>query len=492
LKQLLTESTLLAVVGGGMGVIAAVVGVESLVGVLPPDTPRLSHVSVSPAVLGFTTSLTLLTGVLAGIVPALNAFRTSLSAGVGASDRGGTSASRRRLRSALVIGEVTMAVVLLVGAGVLVKSFWQTMQVDPGFEAKGMIHFRMIPGADNWESAEELEQYYAGLREELRALPGITAVSTIHAVPVLNTGWRSRIYTVGNEPAADERTTMANWRPITPEYFSTAGMTLVAGRPFDDGDVFESESVGIINQTAARTLFGEDDPIGQNIVFRMEGSAPIRVVGIVTDVRIGGLEQQAPLVTYRPYRQAGRALLNFGQQSRSMVVRSDLPTSQIVQQVRAVVRDVDPMANVVRFESMEDTLSESLAERRGVMVLLVLFAATALLLGAVGIYGVMGYTVGERSRELSIRFALGASRSGVLTEVLLGGLKLTVIGLLVGGGMAAWLTRYLSSQLNGVSPTDPIAFGMAGSLLIVVALVAAYVPARRAAACDPIDAMRAE
>lgn len=492
LKQLLTESVLLAAVGGAIGVVAAVVGVQSLVGVLPPDTPRLADVSISPAVLGFTTLLTLLTGLIAGIAPVANAFRTSLTSGIGAAGRGGTSVSKRRLRSMLVIGEMAMAVVLLAGAGVLVKSFWQTLKIDPGFEARGMIHLQVLPGAGEWESSEQLEQYYAGIRDDLRNLPGITAVSTVHAVPVVNTGWRSTIYRVGNAPSADDQPTLSNWRPVTPDYFATAGMTLVAGRPFDDGDVSGSEPVAIINQTAARTLFGDETPLGEQIVFRMEGSRPFRIVGVVKDVRIGGLQQLAPLATYRPFRQAGGALLTFRQQSRSIVLRSNLPTAQVSLMVRAAIRQIDPMANVVRVESMEETLSESLSEPRGVMILLVFFAATALLLGAVGIYGVMGYTVGERSRELSIRFALGASRGSVLSEVLLDGLKLSMTGLVAGGCLAVWLTRYLGSQLNGVSATDPIAFGFAGLLLLVVAMVAAYVPARRAATCDPMDAMRAE
>jgi putative ABC transport system permease protein len=491
-RQLVTETTLLALLGGGLGLGVAGLALRGLKTLLPQDIPRLAQIDLAPEVLVFSCGLALLTGLVVGLVPAFSASRHEVRAGLGSGGQQTVSRSRRRLRSSLVVAEVTLAVVLLVGAGVLMRSFWNTVHQDPGFEAQGLYRFTVLPGAARWQTPEALEGYFQRLRAALEAVPGVEGVATVHAVPVVNGGWVMGTYPVESPPAEGEIPPLARWRPVSPEYFRLAAIDLLAGRPFSDLDTLEAEPVVILNRTAANFYFGQEDPLGQRMRIGFEGDQEMRVVGVVEDVRILGLRESAPLAAYRPYPQASAALHRIQVHDRSMMVRSTLPPERLDGPLRAAVTAFDPLANVLHLESMEQALATSLRQPRVVMLLLAVFAAVALLLGAVGIYGVMGYTVGERTREMGIRLALGAPVVAVLGTVMAGGLRLIVLGLVLGSGLALLLTRFLASQLFEVSPTDPLSLGAAAAVLLTVALIAIYLPARRAGKVDPVEVLRAE
>lgn len=300
-RQLLTESTFLALLGGILGGLAAGVLGPHLLALLPQDLPRLGEIRLGVPVFAFAALVTLAIGLAVGLVPAIDATRRRARNGM-TSRSASAGPSRHRLRASLVVAEVTLSVVLLAGAGVLVKSFWHTLQVDPGFEPTGLVHLTVLPGESSWPSSDAVDRYYEGLADAVRAVPGVTRAAMTHAVPVVNGGWVMGTYPSANPPAEGEVTSLARWRPISPGYFETAGIELVAGRPFTAEDRLGAEPVALLNVSAATGLFGGvRKALGDTIRIGIEGQDDIRVVGIVEDVRILGLREDAPRTAYRPY-----------------------------------------------------------------------------------------------------------------------------------------------------------------------------------------------
>jgi putative ABC transport system permease protein len=489
-RQLLSESTLLALAGGALGVGFADVALRGLLALLPPETPRLAAIGLDLRVLAFAVALAVVSGLAAGSAPLVSTLRSDLRGRLAAAGRGGTATrSRQRLRSALVVAEVGMAVVLLAAAGVLARSFWRTLQVDPGFEPAGLVHFTVTPGREQWASAGELESYYRGLEEQLRALPGVSRVAAAHAVPIVNGGWVMGTYPSDDPPPPGAMPPWARWRPVSPGYFATAGTRIVAGRAFTDLDQADSEPVAILSQATAREFFGDTDPLGRTIRIGFDGAHDLRVVGVAEDVHILGLRQGAPLTAYRPYAQASATLHRIHFYDRSLLLRSDLPAERLARPVEEAVAAYDPMANVLQFESMERVVAASLAEPRVVLDLLAAFAVVALLLGAIGVYGVMSFTVSWRTREMGIRLALGAPRSLLVGRVMAKGLALTALGLLLGAGLALALGRFLAGQLFEVSATDPPTLVAVALTLMAAGALASYLPARRAGRLDPRETL---
>lgn len=337
-----------------------------------------------------------------------------------------------------------------------------------------------------------MDAYYAALRERLAALPGVERAAELHAVPLVNTGWVMGTFPTDDPPEQGKPPYFSRWRPVGPEYLQTAGIDLIAGRGFTAADRAGSEPVAILNQTTARQFFGDEDPLGRLVRITFEGEQSFRVVGVVRDVKILGLRKPAPLTIYRPYSQASARFQEMEWFQRTFLLHAPVPLESLAGAVRAAVREYDPMANLTHLEPMEEAVAASLAGHRVVMWIVAAFAGLALLLGAVGIYGVMDYAVGERKGEMGIRLALGAARRSVTGLVVADGLRLVALGLTLGAGLALVLTRYLGSQLFEVSARDPWTLAAVALVLTAAALLAAYLPARRAGRVDPMEVLRGE
>jgi putative ABC transport system permease protein len=393
-----------------------------------------------------------------------------------------------------VVIEVTLAVVLLAGAGVLIKSFWLTVQVDPGFDVVRLERFSLLPGRQSWETATEIDDYYAQLQDRIRALPGVEDVATVLAIPMVTTGYDLPVWRDAEPPVDGAPPPSTRWRPVSAGYFRTAGVRLLAGRRFEERDAAESEAVTVLNRAAVRRYYGANVSLNValgDIIASVGYRA--RVIGVVEDVKMLGLRQPPPEAFYEPLPQANHRVHRFGfLHNRAMLVRSDLPPQTVEPSLRAAVADHDPLASVLGLEPMDRVVATSLAQSRSVMVLLAGFAMMALILGAIGVYGVMGYTVTERSREMGVRLALGAEVSSVIGMVMGIGLKMVGLGVLLGGLLGVGLTRLLSSELFEVEPTDPLSFAVAVITIVAVAAIAILVPARRAGRIDPAEVLRAE
>lgn len=492
-RQLLTETMFLVGAGGVLAVGLSAGLVRGLKAILPPTLPRLDQVGLVPEVLLAALGLTVVTGLVVGVAPALAIVRRERRTGLGGWARG-AGPGHSRLRSALVVAEVTLAVVLLAGAGVLIKSFWFTVQVDPGFDVAGTEQFNLLPGQQSWATSAEIDDYYAQLQDRLRALPGVDAVATVLAIPMVRTGYDLPVWRGADPPIDGTLPPSTRWRPVSADYFQTAGVRLLAGRRFDEQDTAESEAVAVLNRSAVRRYYGPDAPLDAalgDIIASVGYRA--RVVGVVEDVKMLGLRQPPPEAFYEPLPQANRRVHRFGfLHNRSMLVRTDLPPEIVEPSLRAAVAGHDPLASIMGLEPMGRVIAASLAQSRAVMVLLAGFALMALILGAIGVYGVMGYTVTERSREMGVRLALGAEVSSVVGTVMGTGLKLVGFGVLLGGLLGVGLAGLLASELFEVEPADPLSFAVAAITIFAVATIAVLVPARRAGRIDPVDVLRSE
>lgn len=490
-RLLLTESGLLAGAGGLLGIATAFAGVKFLAGILPIATPRVAGASIDVRILGFSLAVTLVTGLVIGLFPAITALGTDIRTRIGTGNRS-AGVRRHRIKSVLVAGEVALAVVLLMGAGLLIRSFRATLDIDPGFRLQGLSHFEIDPGTEDFDSGEALNAYYRRIKERVAALPGVASVALVHAVPIRNPGWRMGVYAEDNPRAPGDPVILSNWRPVSTEYLETAGLTLKSGRWFTTDDRAGGEQVAVLNETAATTLFGDGNPVGRRVVMGFDTPDPMRVIGVIQDVRIRGLRQSPPLALYRPYAQTSDMMESRTFINRSVMIRSDLDVASLIRPVEEALSELDPLASVLRVESMDAVLADSLAEARTVMWLLTGFAGVALLLGAIGIYGVLAQAVGERSRELSIRLALGAPRQSLVAMVVTEGMKLTAIGFLAGGALSWWLTRFIEGQLFDIGRHDASTMLASGMVLVFAALLAAYLPARRAGTVDPMELLKGE
>jgi putative ABC transport system permease protein len=488
-RQFAAENLVLTAVSTVLGIALAVVTLRVLVTFAPADIPRIGEVRIDGLVLGVAIALAVVTGLVFGVVPAVQARRADLQGALKADDSRGATAGRERnvMRSTLVISEVALAVVLLVGAGLLVKSAWRLAQVDTGYRADQVVkgEFQLpasrYPAVGNtWPNFVEVHRFNDALLANVATQPGVQSAAIVGNHPV-DPGSQNSWRVVGREAEG------ANWpevsiRRVSASYFETVQLPVRSGRAFENRDGPTDPPVSIINETVARRFFEGREPIGQQI--RLWGAART-IVGVVKDERIAGLSREAPPAIYLPYRQAP----SFNG-AEALLVRTSGPTSALGNSIRGAVRQIDPQLAVFGVKPLADVLGESVAQQRFVMLLLIAFSGVAVILAAIGIHGVLSYTVAQRRHELGIRVALGATPDKVTGLVLGQGARLTAAGLALGVVAAFALTRVLESQLYGVSATDLTAFAAVIPLLGAVALIATWLPARRAVRMDPLEAMR--
>lgn len=478
IRQLLTESLLLALMGGVAGVLLATWAVPTLLAMSPSDIRDFTSIGMNRDVLGFSLAASLISGILFGLAPALHASRGNLNEYLKEGERG-SSSGHGRTRSALVVAEVGLSLVLLVGSGLLVKSFVRLMQVDPGFDTSRLLVFNV--GLPPTTAPSQQDDFYRQVVEKLHALPGVQSAGAVSRLPLAGGNSDRSFQLPGSKTDYN-----ADIRVSTPSYFQSMGIPLLRGRLLAEQDVAGQAQVAVINQALAASVFPNQDPVGKYILNFGPGNDKLQIVGVVGNVRHVGLETAPRPEVYLPFGQAHWP-------SAFVVVRSKtsdpLALASAAQNAVGLVNKDIPLASV---RTMQDVIAESLLRRRFAMLLLSVFSGLAMLLAAIGLYGVMSYTVSQRTRELGIRMALGAQKEDVLRLIVGQGMRLAGLGVLLGIVASVGLTRLMAGLLFGVSARDPLTLGGVAVLLSAVAWLANYVPARRAAKVDPMVALRYE
>jgi putative ABC transport system permease protein len=484
-RQLLTESVLLSVLGGAAGLVLAYAAVKGMVASNPVNLPRMDAVALDGRVLLFTGSITILLGLLFGLAPAIQAARPALHGML--KDGVRTSHGGAGLRATLVVSEVALAIVLLIGAGLMLKSFRRWISVDPGFKAERVLTLGVsLPNA-RYGTPEQRVAFYDQLRHGIAALPGVEAVGGNVALPMTNNNWTASFRVEGFTPAPNANGPWGDFRLVTPGYFSTMGIPILKGREFDETDVRDGRKVAIVDEVLAKKYWPGQDPIGKRVG---RGGGPAGpewwdVIGVVGHVMQNSPKDDEHTQLYRPFSQQAQGQLGFA-------IRTRTDPAALEPAVRRLVLSIDPQQPIYDVRAMEERVSGSSSQPRFLSLLLGLFAAVAATLAAVGIYGVMSYTVAQQTRELGIRMALGAESSNLLRLVLNKGLILAGVGIALGIGGALALGKVVATQLFQTKAADPIVFLGVSLGLVVVALFATLVPARRATRVDPMVALRSE
>ena len=491
LRQFLTESVLLAALGGVVGLLLSVWGVNILKAFIPENISQAKAIAIDAKVLGFTLLVSLLTGLIFGLAPAMQASRFNLNETLKEGGRDTAAGSRgNRIRSVLVIAEVAVSLVLLIGAGLLINSFLRLRSVDPGFRTDRLLTMGIVLPSLKYPDQARRSAFYTDLIRRIEALPGVRSAAVTNWIPLVRQGDSISISIDGRpDPGPGQRPSIVT-RVISPRYFETMGVRLLKGRQFNEQDRVDSPTVAVIGEAMARRFWPGEDPLGKRITPGSPTSTDpddwITVVGVVNDVRQFELAADPKPQMYLTYEQAGFFA------PRHLVVSADVEPLSLAPSVRSAVWEIDRDQPVSNVRTMDDVLSESIARQRFSMLLLGLFAFVALVLAAVGIYGVMSYTVAQRTREIGIRMALGAQTGDVLRLAVGQGLKLVLVGVAIGLGASLALTRVMTSLLFGVSASDPATLAVISLVLISVAVLASYIPARRATKVDPLIALRYE
>jgi len=488
-RQLLTESVLLALLGSVIGLGFAWLGIKALVAISPRDLISLPTVGLNFTVLGWTLGVSLLTGIIFGLAPALHVSRLNLNDSLkdGGKSESGQASGSRKLRSALVVSEIALAVVLLCSAGLLIRSFMRLQQVDRGFTTDNVLTMVIRLPAARYKEDPQLVQFFSQTLERVRQLPTVRPAGIVNFLPLYgglgsNTGFKI----LGQPEAPPGQGPSTDVRVADSGYFGTLGIPLLRGRNFSDSEQREAKHVILINEALARKHFPNGDPIGQRLDVQMfESPTPAEIIGIVGNVRYDSLVDEAPPAVYFPHPDLAYPFM-------TLVVRTDGDPTAIAPAIQREIRALDPNQPVSDVRTMNQVMSEWVARSRFNTLLLGLFAGLATLLSAVGIFGVMNYSVALRTRELGLRLAVGAQPRQVLLLVMRQGLGLTVVGVVLGLAAAFALTRLLSGLLFGVAAVDVTTFASISILLVIVSLLACYLPARRAMRIDPLSALRYE
>jgi putative ABC transport system permease protein len=484
IRQLLTESLLLALLSGGAGLLLSFWGVGVFVAAARTLMPRLDEVSLDGRVLLFTLGVSLLTGLIFGVAPALRASKGELHETLKEGGRSGVGVGQQRLRGLLVVVQVALSLVLLIGAGLLVKSFVHVLTADKGFDAAQLLTANLSLSSVKYAEPPQQALFFQQYLERLKTVPGVEGAAIVNNAPLVGGGVDGGIKIEGRADPPNQLPT-AEKSIISPEYFSVMRTAIVGGRAFTDRDNASTAPVAIINESLARRYFGGEDPIGRRIDFNWDTKGTQEIVGIVRDVKQYGLDLPTAPTIYVPYLQRPDSVM-------TVVVRSQVTPVSLVGAMRQELLAVDKEQALAQVRTMQDVVAESIAQRRIIVMVFAIFGVLALLLAAIGLYGVLAYTVTLRTREIGVRMALGAQRADVLRLVVKGGMMLCLIGVAIGIAGAFALTRLLSTLLFGVTPTDVTTFATVSLGLIAVAILACYIPARRATKVDPLVALRYE
>jgi len=484
-NQLLTESLLLSFMGGAVGLLLASWGIHLLVTYGPADVPRLRDVHLDTYVLAFTLGISTLTGILFGLAPALQASKPD--PGNMLKDNGrGISTGRNRMRSVLIVSEVALSLMLLVGAGLLINSFIRLLRTDAGFNPNGVLALDLPLSRTKYPKPEQQAAAFQQLIGRMKSIPGVRDASVVSNVPMTDFDIELSFQIEGREPYKPGEEATADYTVAGTDYFRTMNIGLLTGRVFTDQDTSGTPSVMVVSNAFVKRYFGNEHPLGKRIIFDGPDKTPLEIVGVVADVRRKGLETDVEPECYVSYLQRPERRMN-------LVLRSDASDAvQLTTAARAELKAFDSNQVIWRTQTLDQLLRASVAPRRLNMMLLAVFAGIALVLAAVGLYGVMSYAVSWRTHEIGIRMALGAQQTNVLALVVRQGMTMALLGLAIGLVGALALSRLLRGLLFGVSPTDPTTLAGVSILLLLVSILACLIPARRATRVDPIIALRAE
>jgi putative ABC transport system permease protein len=483
-RQLLTESVLLSLLAGGVGLLVAVWGVQGLVNLMPNDLPRLNDVSIDANVLLFTLVVSTVTGLAFGLVPALQVARVDLTKTL-KEDGGKATGMQGRSTRVLIVLEVALSLVLLVGAGLLLKSFVLLQQIKPGFDPNNLIALKISLPEAKYTQPEQKSRFFEQLLERVCALPGVEDAGAALNLPFPGDDILFHIHVEGQPETAAGDESSINYQVISPDYFHTMRIPLLGGRDIAATDRADAPGVVVLNESAVKRYFANEDPLGKRIRLGGDSATPLTVVGVVSDIRQRQLDAPPHPEAYVSYLQSPFGFMG-------VAVRAARDPETVLGAVRGAVAGVDPQVSSGNAHTMNELMSESLARQRSMSLLTGVFGLVALLLATVGIYGVISYMVTQRTREIGIRIALGAHRRDVLRMIVGYGMGLTLVGVVVGLLASFALTRTLSNLLYEVSATDPLIYAGVALLLSAVALVACLVPARRAMRVDPMIALRYE
>ncbi|HUF76422.1 MAG TPA: ABC transporter permease [Longimicrobiales bacterium] len=486
-RQLLTESAVLGVAAGALGLVLALVGVDALLAIDPEAVPRAASVRVDGAVVLFTLAASVLTVLVFGTAPALRVARSGVGAGLRRRARGGLADTG--VQRLLVASQMAMAVILLTGSGLMMRSFVGLLRIDPGFEAGDVLTLRTVTSAGNYPDPESVVLFYEQLLDRVREIPGVTSAGAARLLPLASTMGDSFFRPVGYQPAPNE-STQGDWQWMTPGYIETMGIPLLEGRAFDERDRRDARPVVLINQALARRYWGDESALGRAVLASGAADTAV-VVGVVGDLRHNGITGEVKGRSYVPHAQVNENMAGT-MRGMTLTIGTDGDPRRLIEAVRAEVRALDPSLPLSQVRTLDDVLSTSLAQPRFGVVLLGAFAALALGLAVVGIYGVLAYTVSRRTGEIGIRLALGARTGQVVGLVVRQGFGAALAGVLVGTLLAWAFADLLSGLLYGVAAQDAMTFATVPALLLAVALLACWLPAARATRVRPATALRSE
>jgi putative ABC transport system permease protein len=492
LRQFLTEGLVLALLGGTLGAAIGIAGLRAVLAANPDSIPRSGEITLDPSVLVFTIAVSILTGLLFGLSPLLHLRERIVTRALKESGQRTTAgAARARVRNGLVMGEIALAVVLVIGAGLLIRSFWNLLSVEAGFNRNQLVTFGVVLPAATYRTPESSVDFFTRLTRELAAESGVQSVAAMSGLPPVrlvdanDTDFEG--YTAPPEGPFEN---VDYYQTVSIDYLKTMGIPILEGRDFSLSDVTGAPVV-LVNETLAKMFYKDQSPIGR----RVRVGGPKRpwqtIVGVVRDVKQGGVNAKTGSELYFLNEQ-GPATLQFARRNMNIVIRTALPPESLAPQIRRIVQAMDPTLPIVKLRSMNDVFDDSVSRPRFLAQLLAVFAGLALLLAAIGTYGILSYSVTERRREIGIHMALGATRNNVLGMVLGHGMRLTIVGLVTGLAAAIGLTRLLQAQLFNVKPTDPVTMASVAAMIAAVALAACYIPASRATRVDPMVVLRDE
>jgi predicted permease len=490
MRQLLVESLLFAVIGGAFGLFLAWWGINLLISLSPADLPRASEVRIDPSVLLFTLGMSLITGLIFGLAPAMHGSKADLSQDLKEGSRGTSEGHRmNHARNLLVVSEVAISLMLVIGAGLLIRSFIQLQAVRPGFDTNNLLIVRMSLPKAKYTDRQSVTSFHDELQRKLTRIPGVQSAGAISIIPLSELMLRPEFTIVGRPPLSREETPLAQYRMASPDYFKAMEIPILAGQGFSEQDTSSTRRVAVINETLARRFWKDESPIGNHL--KIEGSdQDVEIIGVVGDVKQAGLEADATYDIYVPLAQSPEAAVAFLTSNLFWAVRTAHDSPALANTVRGEIQavDKDVPANI---KMMDQLIAASVAPRRFNLLLLEIFAGAALFLAGTGLYGLISYSVIQRTHEVGIRMALGAQRSHVLKMIMGQGLRLVLVGVALGLVGAFAFTSIISSLLFGISTRDAYTFIAAPLLLIGVGLLASYIPARKATKINPIIALRA-